>query len=66
MTQAALVTATALEALLSDTGTDAILVLNCPTAVASSLDAARAVIDTRAKSPQKPIVTSWLGEAAAE
>jgi acetyltransferase len=57
----------ALEVLLSDPETDAILVLNCPTAVTSGLDAARAVVDTVAKSrPSKPILTAWLGQTAAE
>jgi acetyltransferase len=56
----------AFEVLLTDPESDAILVLNCPTAVASSLDAARAVVDSFEKSPRKPILlTSWLGEKAA-
>src|ERR1051325_10285101 len=40
--------AEALEALLADPEIDAILVLNCPTALAASDEAARAVIDTLA------------------
>ncbi len=35
----------AIEALLADKGADAVLVMNCPTAVADSLEAARAVLD---------------------
>ncbi len=62
--------AAALEAVLADNDADAILVINCPTALASSRDAARAVIDTIAKAAkvkrQPPILTNWLGEAAAE
>ncbi|HYM33239.1 MAG TPA: bifunctional acetate--CoA ligase family protein/GNAT family N-acetyltransferase [Candidatus Cybelea sp.] len=53
----------ALEALLQDNGTDAVLVLNCPTAVASSTAAAQAVIEVAAKS-QRALLTSWVGESA--
>ncbi|MGZ5850827.1 MAG: bifunctional acetate--CoA ligase family protein/GNAT family N-acetyltransferase, partial [Methyloceanibacter sp.] len=46
-----------------------ILVLNCPTALASSSEAAAAVIDAvagvRKNGGVPPILTSWLGEAAA-
>jgi len=60
----------ALEALLDDKGADAILVINCPTALASSDLAANAVITTvsaRKQSGQhvKPILTNWLGDGAA-
>ena len=41
-----------------------VLVLNCPTAVASSIDAAMAVV-AEAKKSQNPIFTSWLGQTAA-
>jgi acetyltransferase len=62
--------AKALEAVLADNAADAILIINCPTALASSSDAARAVIDTIANAAkvkrQPPILTNWLGEAAAE
>jgi acetyltransferase len=55
----------AFKALLEDQGVDAILVLNCPTAVASSTDAARAVIDTwkeyGSKAVDKGLFTCWLG-----
>ncbi|MDX2454098.1 bifunctional acetate--CoA ligase family protein/GNAT family N-acetyltransferase [Desulfosarcina sp.] len=55
----------ALTALLEDKGVDAILVLNCPTAVASSTEAARAVVDTLkangSKAASRGIFTSWLG-----
>ncbi len=54
----------ALEILLQDRGADAVLVLNCPAAVASGTDAARAVIDTVA-SGKRCVLTSWLGEDAA-
>jgi len=53
-----------ISAVLADPGVDALLVLNCPTAIASSLDAAVAVVDAT-KSARKPVFTSWLGEGAA-
>ncbi len=56
--------ADALSALLEDRGIDAILVLNCPTAVADSLDAADAVV-AAIKGSKRPVLTSWLGETAA-
>jgi acetyltransferase len=57
--------AAALEAVLDDPGTDAVLVLNCPTAIADSADAARAVIEC-SKTRRRPVLTSWLGGASAE
>ena len=56
--------ADALAALLEDKGCDAILAMNCPTAVADSVDAARAVVDTL-DGKRFPVLTSWLGEGAA-
>lgn len=61
----------ALVALLDDPGTDAILVMNCPTGLASSTEAAEAVIRARARPSAsgraaKPILASWLGEATAQ
>lgn len=44
---------------------DCVLVLNCPTAIASSVEAARAVIEIAA-SRKRPILTSWLGTQTAE
>ena len=52
----------ALSTLLADPNTDAVLVLNCPTAVASSTDAARAVVSQAQGSP-RPVLTSWIGDA---
>lgn len=45
-------------------GSDALLVMNCPTGVADSMDAAQAA--TRAKSlhPGRPIIGCWMGEAS--
>jgi len=55
----------AMEAVLQDKAVDAVLVLNCPVAVADSLDAARAVVDAHVKT-RTPIFTSWLGAKSAE
>jgi acetyltransferase len=61
----------ALEVMLGDPNSDAILVLHCPTATISATEAAKAVIDcvdrsTRGGGPLKPILTCWLGEIAAK
>ncbi len=55
----------ALEALANDKSRDAVLVLNCPTAVADSLEAAKAVVETANRFSDMRILTSWLGESAA-
>ena len=59
----------ALEALLADDNADAVLVLNCPVAVANPTAAADAVGAVAAAAREagntKPIFTSWLGDAAA-
>ena len=60
--------AAALEQMLDDPNQDAILVLNCPTAIADSVEAAEAVVKTlTARKPRErtPLLTSWLGEGAA-
>lgn len=54
----------ALEALLEEPEANAILVLNCPTAVADSLDAAQAVATTLG-ARRAPVLACWLGEDAA-
>ncbi len=56
--------ADALAVLLDDDASDAVLVLNCPTAVASGSEAARAVVDAAAGSA-RALLTCWLGEGAA-
>lgn len=59
----------AVAAVLEDPGTDAVLVLNCPTAIADSREAARATLDVvKGAAGQRrhpPILTSWLGDGAA-
>ena len=57
--------AAALDALLSDPNQDAVLVLNCPSAVADSVEAASAVVDDLSRRRRIPVLTSWLGEGAA-
>ncbi len=57
--------AKSLEALLAEPGKDAVLVLNCPTAVADSLEAAEAVVSVLKERRRAPVLTSWLGEGAA-
>jgi acetyltransferase len=60
--------AATLDAVLEDPRANAILVMNCPTALASSTDAAQAVIDAIARAPEPsrvpPVLTNWLGEEA--
>ncbi len=56
----------ALDILLADKSSDAILVLNCPTALTSSTEIAREVVAARRRKPGKPILTNWLGVEAAE
>ena len=59
----------ALDALLPNLKADALLVVNCPTALASLSDAAQAVIEAMERAPNAerlpPILTNWLGEDAA-
>lgn len=63
--------AAALDILLADRSTEAILVMNCPTALASSTAVAERVVEVvkthRALSMRSvPVLTNWLGEGAAE
>jgi acetyltransferase len=56
----------ALSTLLADEQNDAILVLNCPTALAEPVDSARAVISTIMQSGiHRNVFTAWLGEESA-
>lgn len=58
--------AQALSILARDKNLDAVLVVNCPTAVSSGIEAARAIVDI-ARDHQAPLVlTSWLGEQTAK
>jgi acetyltransferase len=58
--------ADALAILRKDRGVDAVLVLNCPTAVASSAQAARAVVNAVGSGWGPPVLTSWVGDGTAE
>jgi len=57
----------AVEAVAADPGTDAILVLNCPTGLASPIDAAAAVASLVRSGiiAGKPVFACWLGERVA-
>jgi acetyltransferase len=57
--------ADALSILLKAPEVDAVLVLNCPTAVASNTAAARAVVET-AETSDRTVLTNWLGAGATE
>lgn len=62
--------AAAIEALLDDGGVDALLVLNCPTALASPDEVARTVVEALAAQPAnklrgRNVFTAWLGEQSA-
>lgn len=57
--------AAVLPVVLEDPGIDGVLVLHCPTAVASGVDAARAVIAAVGDGTRCTVVTSWVGEHAA-
>jgi len=62
--------AIALDAMLADDGTDAVLVMNCPTALAASGEAAKAVARVEAARSDhdrlhKPVLATWLGGATA-
>lgn len=59
--------AAAVEAVLDDENSDALLVLNCPTAIGDTVEAARSVVTTaRRKRSRKPIFTVWVDEDERE
>jgi acetyltransferase len=55
----------AVKAILAEPEMDAILIMNCPTAVADSLGAATEVVESRPADRSVPVLTAWLGETAA-
>ncbi|MEJ2453151.1 MAG: bifunctional acetate--CoA ligase family protein/GNAT family N-acetyltransferase [Candidatus Thiodiazotropha sp.] len=57
--------AATLKVLAKASAVDGILVLNCPTAVASSTDAAESVIKSFKENPRLPLLSSWVGEGSA-
>ena len=62
--------AAAMEAVMQDPNTDVVLVINCPTALASSVDAAKATVEAvekqRRLGHKKPVVATWLAKSAVE
>lgn len=56
--------ASTLQVLNQDRNIDAILILNCPTAIASSVDAACAVINNVPRNQKTLLLASWVGEQA--
>ena len=52
--------------LIKDTNVDATLVLNCPSAIASSTQAAQAVIDLKSTLRRYTLLTSWVGSHTVE
>ncbi len=60
----------ALNAIVQDPGVDAVLVMNCPTAMGSSTEAAQAVLETiqhRSVSARRcSLLGCWIGEGPAE
>jgi acetyltransferase len=58
--------AEALEVVMQDQGVDGVVVLNCPTAVASPTAAAQAVVEVAARHKRPPLLTIWLGDRAAQ
>jgi acetyltransferase len=55
--------AAALQIVLDDDGVDAVLVMHAPTAIVSSIEPAKLVIEV-ARSAKRPILTCWLGRDA--
>ena len=55
----------ALEAVFEAPDIDAVLVLHCPTAIASGVEAAQAVIEA-AKGKERALLTNWLGSGEAD
>ncbi|MCR5856680.1 bifunctional acetate--CoA ligase family protein/GNAT family N-acetyltransferase [Mesorhizobium sp. J428] len=58
---------TAVSAVAADPGVDAVMVFNCPTGLASPIEAATAVAELADKGHigGKPVLTCWLGEHTA-
>ncbi|WP_374659038.1 GNAT family N-acetyltransferase [Phenylobacterium sp.] len=55
----------ALDIMLEDPGADAVLVMNCPTAVEGSTAAAEAVVQIlKEKRYHRPVLSAWLGQTA--
>jgi acetyltransferase len=59
---------TAIAAVAADPGVDAVLAMNCPTALSSPLDAARAIgkMARDGLVAGKPVIACWMGKETAE
>jgi acetyltransferase len=61
-----------LETLLEDGGTDAVLIINCPTALADPAETARTVVDVLGQAKARGalngrnVITAWLGQETAD
>ncbi len=55
----------AIEALLAEPEQDAMLILNCPVAVADSTETAEGVVNALPAHSRTPVLTCWLGELVA-
>ena len=60
----------ALTAVMDDPGVDAVLVMNCPTAITSSTEAAQAVLETIRQGTSRAgacgVLSCWIGDGPAE
>jgi acetyltransferase len=59
--------ANAFRLIMNDPNVDAVLIMNCPVAIASSLEAAEAIVNAYQacnRNPKPTIITCWLGEGA--
>ena len=60
----------AIEAVMRDKNTDAVMVMNVPTALASSVDAAKATVEAvkagRKLGMNKPVLATWLARSTTE
>ncbi len=59
----------AMDAVLADPGVDAVLAINCPTALNEPADLARAVaasVLAREQAPEKPVLACWLGDTSRQ
>lgn len=58
--------ANALEVLIKDRNIDAILAINCPTAITSSIEAAQVLTKTAKAMHCRNLITSWVGNLGAQ
>ncbi len=57
----------AVDAVLADPGVDALLVIHCPTAVATGTEIAHAlIVNIAARDTTKPLIACWMGSANAD